>query len=59
MKKYQEPVTEIVEIVEIEAADIITVSGVSDTGGNKGVGTDHNDWTMVDGKPYSPSYSGK
>lgn len=57
MKKYQEPVT---EIVEIEAADIITVSGVSDTGGgNKGVGTDHNDWVMVDGKPYSPSYSGK
>lgn len=57
MKKYQEPVT---EIVEIEAADIITVSGVSDTGGgHKGNATDHNDWTMVDGKPYSPSYSGK
>lgn len=58
MKNYQEPVT---EIVEIEAADIITVSGVSDTGGgHKGNATDYNDWvTRPDGSAYSPSYSGK
>lgn len=57
MKMYQEPVT---EIIEFGAVDIITASGIDDTnGGNKGNATDHNDWTIVDGKPYSPTYSGK
>lgn len=59
MKQYQEPVT---EIIAFGAVDIITTSGIDDTngaGGNKGNATDHNDWTIVNGKPYSPTYSDK
>ena len=53
MKKYEAPVT---EIVEIEAADVITTSGTGSNPATGRPGTTWNDWTTgADGNPTRPS----